>query len=108
MLRGRPNSREYFRLNVSCLVGLHTTRTPNFFKGVTKNLSPGGAFITTMHWRSFEENEQALLTFYLPADFTNQDATICLLGNAKVIRIDRDNEGIGVQFDRPINYFGED
>jgi hypothetical protein len=36
--------------------------------------------------------------FFLPPDFTGQNKTIGLQGDAVITRIDRENEGIAVEF----------
>ena len=105
MGRSRPNSRKCVRVNFSLAVSLHKAGIPISFKGLTRNFSPGGAFITTTDWRAFQENDQALLTFYLPPDFTDQNTIFRLLGTAKIIRTDRDNEGLGVQFNISLKQF---
>ena len=105
MARGRPNSRKYFRVNFSLAVSLHKAGIPISFRGLTKNFSPGGAFITTRDWPAFRESEQVLLTFYLPPGFAEHNTAIRLLGTGKIIRIDRDSKGLGVQFNRSVKYF---
>ena len=105
MVGGRPNSRKYIRVNYSLSVSLHKAGIPISFRGLTKNFSPGGAFITTTDWPAFQENDQALLTFDLPPGFAEHNTAICLLGTGKIIRIDRDSKGLGVQFNRSVKYF---
>ena len=67
-------------------------------EGMTANLSQKGAFIRTRHYRSFQVGDPGELTFFLPPDFTGQNKTVGLQGNAVITRIDQDNEGIGVEF----------
>lgn len=74
-------------------------------EGMTINLSQKGAFIRTRHYRSFQAGEPGEFTFFLPPDFTGQDKTVGLQGNAIITRIDQDNEGIGVQFIKSLKQF---
>ena len=74
-------------------------------EGMTANLSQKGAFIRTKHYRSFRAGEPGEFTFYLPPDFTGQDKTVGLQGNAVITRIDQDNEGIGVEFIKSLKQF---
>jgi hypothetical protein len=74
-------------------------------EGMTINLSQKGAFIRTRHYRSFQAGEPGEFTFFLPPDFTGQDKTVGLQGNAVITRIDQDNEGIGVQFIKSLKQF---
>ena len=105
MVGVRPNSRKYIRVNYSLSVSLHKAGIPISFRGLTKNFSPGGAFITTTDWPAFREDEQTLLTFYLPPNFAEENTAIRLLATGKIIRIDRDKRGLGVQFNRSVEYF---
>lgn len=74
-------------------------------EGMTANLSQKGAFIRTKHYRSFRAGEPGEFTFFLPPDFTGQDKTVGLQGNAVITRIDQDNEGIGVEFIKSLKQF---
>ena len=71
-------------------------------EGTTVNISQGGAFIKTRKWRSFKVNEQAVIAFYLPPEYTGQTKTIGLQGRAVIARVDHEQKGIGVKF---IQYF---
>ena len=73
--------------------------------GTTVDISQGGAFIETRDWSAFQENDQALVTFDLPPKFTGQDVIIHLLGTAIIKRIDRENEGLGLQFKERLRQF---
>ena len=97
--------RKYLRLERSFAVSLHKVGVHTSFKGVTKNISQRGAFIQTKDWSAFRKNDQALLTFYLPPNFTGQNLAVRLLGTGCVIRIDQENEGLGVQFNKRLRQF---
>jgi len=105
MSRRLGESRKYLRLDRSFEVSLHKVGVHAFFEGLTKNISQGGAFIRTKDWSAFQENDQALVTFYLPPKFTGQDVIIRLLGTAIIKRIDRENEGLGLQFNERLRQF---
>jgi len=105
MSRRLRESRKYLRLDRSFEVRLHKVGVHASFAGCTENISQGGVFIRTKDWREFREDDQTLLTFYLPPDFTGQEEDIRLLGTACVIRIDRENEGLGVQFNKRLRQF---
>lgn len=67
-------------------------------RGVTENVSQGGAFVKTKDWRAFEVNDQMMVTFFLPPAQPSQEPVIGLRGTATVTRIDHQNEGIAVKF----------
>ena len=69
-----------------------------FIEGVTVNLSRKGAFIKLKNRLYFKAHAPAVLTFFLPPDFTGQNKTIVLQGNAVITRIDQENKGIAVEF----------
>jgi hypothetical protein len=73
-------------------------------EGNTLNLSKGGAFIKTEGWHLFEPNELTELVLYLPPDFTGMDTPVGLQGDAVITGIDREKEGIAVEF---INELGQ-
>ena len=105
MSRRLREFRKYLRLDRSFAVSLHKVGVHASFEGLTKNISQGGAFIETRDWSVFQENDQALVTFYLPPKFTGQDVIIHLLGTAIIKRIDRENEGLGLQFNERLRQF---
>jgi len=53
---------------------------------------------------SLEAHDPVVLTFFLPPDFTGQNKTIVLQGEAVITRIDQENKGMVVEF---INTFRE-
>lgn len=105
MLGERIETREYVRLPLSFQVHLHKVGVHVSFEGITGNISQGGAYIRTKEWREFDSRDQTLLTFCLPPDFTGQNEAIRLLGTAVVKRIDKENEGLGVQFNKRLRQF---
>ena len=97
--RKSPRIRQSFRMKL-LRRGVDYT-----LEGMTANLSQKGAFIRTKHYRSFQAGEPGEFTFFLPPDFTGQDKTVGLQGNAVITRIDQDNEGIGVEFIKSLKQF---
>ena len=97
--------REHLRLERSFVVNLHKVGVPVTYEGVTKNISQGGAFIRTKDWECFQENDQTLITFYLPPNFTGQDSTTRLLGAGQVTRVDSENGGLGFRFNKTLRQF---
>jgi hypothetical protein len=67
-------------------------------EGITTNLSQGGAFIKSKDRHLCQAGAYAFLTFFLPPDFTGQNRTIGLRGEAIITRIDQENEGVAVEF----------
>ncbi|MGD8705057.1 MAG: PilZ domain-containing protein [Syntrophobacterales bacterium] len=78
----------------------------NFFiEGISTNLSQGGAFIKSKNQHSCQAGALAFLTFFLPPDFTGQNETIGLQGDAVITRIDQENKGIAVEFVKALRGF---
>ena len=90
--------RKYPRLIKSFQVQLMKEGLEHYFQGMSTNLSQGGAFIKTKNWRSFKVDDQAVIAFYLPAEYTGQTGTIGLQGRAVIARVDHEQKGIGVKF----------
>jgi len=74
-------------------------------EGNTLDLSQGGAFIKTEGWHLFESGELTELTFFLPPDFTGMDTPIRLQGEALIMRIDREKEGVAGEFVKSFKAF---
>ena len=74
-------------------------------EGMVANLSQKGAFIKPKNRLSLEAHAPVVLTFFLPADFTGQNTTIALQGDAVITRIDPENEGIAVEFIKTFREF---
>ncbi|MEE9121514.1 MAG: PilZ domain-containing protein [Syntrophobacteria bacterium] len=75
------------------------------FEGMVANLSQKGAFIKSKNRFSLEAHAPVVLTFFLPADFTGQNKTIALQGDAVITRIDPENEAIAVEFIKTFREF---
>ena len=76
-----------------------------FIEGITTNLSQGGAFIKSKNRHSCQAGAHVFLTFLLPPDFTGQNKTIGLHGDAVITRIDQKNKGIAVEFINALREF---
>lgn len=98
----RRNKR--LRLNCSATVQSRLG-TDLSIEAVAENVSPTGAFLKTDNWQSFQVDDRAVLTFFLPPDFTGQHDTIGLQGSAVVTRVDEDNQGVGVEFVKSFRQF---
>jgi hypothetical protein len=100
-IMGIRNQRRHPRLKKNFQVTLHKRVPENLdflLKGNTFDLSQGGAFIKTKGWYLFESGELTGLTLFLPPDFTSMDTPIGLQGDGIITRIDREKEGIAVEF----------
>ena len=100
-----PNRRKSVRLNREFPVTLCKDGGECIVPGVSANLSQVGAFVQTSFWRLFEVNDETIVSFLLPPDFTGQDEIICLRGTALVKRIEQMNESIAVEFDKTFKQF---
>jgi len=74
-------------------------------EGVTENISQGGVYVKTRDWRSFRTGDQAIVTLFLPPSFTDRDKIFGLRGNAIVRRVDKQNEGVALEFSRDFQEF---
>jgi hypothetical protein len=97
--------RKHARVTHCFRAKLAKTGLPDGVEGETENLSQGGAFVRTSDWRSFQVNDRAVLTLFLPPAFSGQDATIGLRGAAIVTRTDEEKEGVALQFVRSFRQF---
>lgn len=67
-------------------------------EGMTIKLRQGGALIKLNSRLSFQAHPQAVLTFFLPPDFTGQNKTIVLQGDAVITGIDQVNKRMEIEF----------
>ena len=102
------DQRRHPRVKKNFQVTLHK-RVPGgrvfLLKGNTLDLSQGGAFIETKGRSLFESGELTGLTFFMPPDFTGMDTPIRLQGEGIVTRVDREKEGIAVEFIQELRQF---
>jgi hypothetical protein len=107
-IMGIHNQRRHPRLKKNFQVTLHKRVPRNLdflLKGNTFDLSQGGAFIKTKGWYLFESGELTGLIFFLPPDFTSMDTPLRLEGDAVITRIDREKEGVAVEFIKTFKQF---
>jgi hypothetical protein len=90
--------REQVRFNRPFVTEVLNLKSQYTARGVTENVSQGGAFVKTKDWRAFQVNDRMMVTFFLPPTHPSQEPIVGLRGTATVIRIDRQNEGIAVEF----------
>ena len=97
--------RKFIRLRKSFQVQLAKVGLESPFRGTSVDLSQGGAFIKVDKWQFFRAKDPAEIAFLLPPDFTGQNKTIRLRGEAIVTRVDQKNKGIGVEFTKKFRNF---
>ena len=83
-----------------CKVGLYFP-----IEGVTDNFGPGGAFIRVNKLHAFQLHDQIIITLLIPSSFSGQEKTIGLQGPARIVRLAGDNEGVAVEFSKPLKQF---
>ena len=74
-------------------------------EGLTQNISQSGVYVKTRDWRLFQSGDQAIVTLFLPPSFTDRDKIFGLRGNAVVRRVDKQNEGVALEFSRDFQEF---
>ncbi len=82
--------RKYTRTLSSFKIKIRLTRTAKEVDGVTRNLSQGGAFISSPSLPAFRKNEPAEMHLFLPPEFTGQSDTLILTGPGVIKRIERE------------------
>jgi len=80
-------------------------RIPSEVDGVTQNISQGGAFISSPSCSAFRNHDQAEIEFSFPPDFTGQKEILVLKGLATVIRVEKDSQGIALEFLKQLQTF---
>ena len=68
-------------------------------------MSQTGAFIRTENWSSFQVNDEAIVTCFLPPDFSGQDEFIGLQGEVTIRRLDPENKCVAVEFVKSFRQF---
>lgn len=97
--------RKYTRTLNKFRIKISLARTSKEVDGVTQNLSQGGAFITSSSWPVFQKDEQVEMRLFLPPEFTGQKDTLTLTGPAVIKRIEKDREGVAVEFLKELKTF---
>jgi len=100
-----PDRRKSERLDWSFPVTLCKDGLECSFSGMSVNVSQLGAYIKTNYHGFFRVNDQATIKCFLPSDLTGQNQTIVLQDNAVIIRIDRENEGLALGFNKNFKQF---
>jgi hypothetical protein len=75
---------------------------PSAASGVTKNVSPGGALIKTRDWSTFQPQDHALITLFIPPTYSGQDKMVTLVSDAIIVRVDQKNEEVAVRFSKAL------
>jgi hypothetical protein len=74
-------------------------------EGVTENISQVGTFIKTKDWKTLKTDDQVSVAISLPSVFSEQYATVEMVGPGIITRVDEENEGVGIQFIRSFKQF---
>ena len=99
--------RERLRFNRPLVTEVLNLKSHYTARGVTENVSQGGAFVKTKDWRAFQVNDQMMVTFFLPPTHPSQEPIVGLRGTATVASIDHQNEGIALKFGTNFQDFEE-
>ncbi len=104
-MTGSDERRRYVRINRQFVTQIFTPRSDYETKGVTENISQGGAYIKVEDWRAFQTGDQTVITFFVPPSFTDGGKTIRLRGEAVVKRVEQQNKGIALEFSKDFQEF---
>jgi c-di-GMP-binding flagellar brake protein YcgR len=91
--------RRYIRLKHHFPAKLFKLGLDSPVHGVTINVSAGGALIKTTDYRAFQDEDQAIITLFLPSTLSGKERSTPLQCGARVTRIDHQSESIAVTFD---------
>jgi c-di-GMP-binding flagellar brake protein YcgR len=97
--------RKYTRTINNFKIKMKLERTSKEVEGVTQNLSQGGALIMSSSWQVAQKDEQAEMQLFLPPEFTGQSDTLTLTGSSVIKRIERDKQGVAVEFLKELRTF---
>jgi hypothetical protein len=101
----RREERHHVRFNRPFVTEVLNLESHHLARGVTENVSQGGAFVKTKDWRAFKVNDQMMVTFFIPATDPSEGPVVGLRGAATVTRIDHQSEGIAVKFETNFQSF---
>ena len=99
------HNREYMRCTGTFPAKLSKGQRGSFTEGVTENISQVGTFIKTKDWRTFKPDDQVSVAISLPSVFSEQYATVEMVGPGIITRVDEENEGVGIQFIKSFKQF---
>ena len=97
--------RKYTRTLNNFKIKIILARVSKEVEGVTQNLSQGGAFVISSSWQVLQKNEQAEMRLVLPPEFTGQNYTLTLTGPAVIRRIEKQKQGVAVEFLKELKTF---
>ena len=104
-LREARNGRKNVKVRRNFPVRLFNKDLNFSIEGITANLSQARAYIQSRKRHSCQAGALVVLTFFLPPDFTGQNETIGLQGDAVITRIDQENGTIAVEFIKTFREF---
>jgi hypothetical protein len=94
--------RKHTRLEYNLPSKLFKLGLQSGFSGVTENVSPMGALIKTRNWNSFQPQDHALITLFIPSAFSGQDEMTSIVSDATIVRVDKENEAVAVEFSKAL------
>ena len=97
--------RKHLRLRWSFPVSLRKNGLENRVEGASVNISQRGAFIRSESWHLFQAQDRTVIIWNLPTEFTGQSEKIRLQGEAIIHRVDHENGGIALEFDKALRAF---
>jgi hypothetical protein len=100
-----PDRRREPRFKMRFPVRICRDRLNLWYEGTSVNMSQTGAFIRTEDWSSFQVNDEAIVTCFLPPDFSGQDEFIGLQGKATIRRLDPVNKCLAMEFVKSFKQF---
>jgi len=100
-----PNRRREPRFTFRFPVKLSRDRLNLWYEGTSVNISQTGAFIRTEEWTFFQVNDEAIITCFLPPDFSGQDEFIGLQGEVTILRLDPVNKCLAMEFVKSFKQF---
>ena len=101
----QPERRKHKRFQKRLKSKIELTHNSVELDGITKDLSQGGAFISTSGWSEVKENDKTTVRLSLPPKMTGQSDTLILQGPAVVRRIENERGGIALQFAKQLKTF---
>lgn len=102
---GLHDRRAHLRVSANFVATTFQARRGCAAKGVTENISQGGAFIRVGDWEAFSAADKVIVTILLPAEFCGLDRPVVLQGMAIVSRVDPWKGGVALRFKKNFKFF---
>jgi c-di-GMP-binding flagellar brake protein YcgR len=104
-MRSPFERRNFIRLPKKFQVNVKIPRTGAEIDGVTENLSQGGALISSKSLPAFQRNDEAIVEFFVSPEMTGQRHILILKGMVVIKRIEKERQGIAVEFHKKLSSF---